>query len=100
MITVAGRVPMKPELRQMAIDAAIKMTHETRKEAGCLQYHFYTDVEDPNMLHVFEEWESQEILDAHFATPHMAEFVAALGEVAAGPPHVVRYVVTESAKIM
>ena len=100
MITVAGRVPIKPESRDKAIAAAIKMTHETHKEPGCLQYHFYTDVENPNMLHVFEEWESQEALDLHITLPHMTEFLSALGEAAADEPTVIRYVVSDFDRIM
>jgi quinol monooxygenase YgiN len=100
MVAVAGRVAIKPEMREQAIAAAIKMTHETHKESGCLQYHFYTDVEDPNLLHVFEEWESQEALDTHFTLPHMAEFLAALGECAAGEATVIRYVVSDHARLM
>jgi quinol monooxygenase YgiN len=100
VITVAGRIPLKPEQRDRAVAAAVKMTAETHKEAACIQYHFYTDIENPNMLHVFEEWESQAALDEHFATPHMAEFAAVIGECVDGEPNVVRYVVSEFARIM
>lgn len=100
MISVAARVAIKPEQREKAIAAASKMTAETHKEAGCIQYHFYTDIDDPNVLHVFEEWESDSALNAHLDTPHMAEFGAVLGEVVAEEPKVMRYVVAERTRLM
>jgi quinol monooxygenase YgiN len=37
------------------------------------------DVLDPNLLHVTEEWASEEAIDAHMQSPHMAALFAALG---------------------
>jgi len=96
MITIAGRVPIRPEMRVKAIEAAIKVVRATQSDAGCLQYHFYADLEDPNMLHVFEEWASQEELAAHLRQPHTVEFLAGIAGMAAGAPIVKRYVVSES----
>ena len=42
-------------------------------------YAFSADLEDDAVVHIFEEWESQEALDFHFKTPHMAEFQAKIG---------------------
>ena len=99
MITVAGRVAVRPEMRRQAVEAAIKVARATRADAGCLQYHFYADLEDPNVLHVFEEWASGEALSAHLQQPHTTEFLAALGAMAAGEPRVTRYVVSESGNL-
>jgi quinol monooxygenase YgiN len=52
---------------------------ETRREAGCISYTFSGDFADRGRFRVFEEWESQAALDAHFASPHMAAFQAAVG---------------------
>jgi quinol monooxygenase YgiN len=55
---------------------------ETHKEEGNLAYAFSQDLEDEGLIHIFEKWESQDALDFHFKTPHMAEFqkkVGALG---------------------
>jgi quinol monooxygenase YgiN len=100
MIIVAGRIAIRPEMRAGAMAAAVKVTEATQTDAGCLQYHFYTDLEDPNVLHVFEEWESADALDAHLRLPHTTEFLAAVGGMAAGAPVVKRYVVSESHSLM
>ena len=96
MITVAARVSIKPELRKQAVEAAIKVARATQSDPGCLQYHFYADLEDPNVLHVFEEWSSAETLTAHLQQQHTVEFLAAIGLMAAAAPQVTRYVVSES----
>ncbi len=99
MITVAGRVVIRQEMRSQAVAAAVKVTRATQADAGCLQYHFYSDLKDPNVLHVFEEWESVEALAAHMQLPHTMEFLAAIGNMVAGAPLVTRYVVSESGSL-
>jgi quinol monooxygenase YgiN len=39
---------------------------------------FAAEVSDPNVVRLVERWESAEALRAHFATPHMAAFRAAM----------------------
>ena len=59
----------------------LKMEIESRKEAGCQTYAFSVDVNDPGTLRIFERWDSMEALTAHFNTPHMAVFGAAIAEI-------------------
>lgn len=100
MFAVAARVAIKPESREQAVEAAIKLVKGTQQEAGCMQYHFYADLEDPNTFHVFEEWENEEAIAAHFQTPHWAEFAAALPAILAGEPKVMRYTVSSVDRLM
>ena len=82
MLIVAGEIEIDPARREDAIAAAREMMAATRQEAGCVQYAFSADLAEPGRFRIFEEWESQAALDAHFATPHMAAFqarVAGLG---------------------
>ena len=79
MLVIAGTISLDPEKRDAAIEAAIPMMEATRKEAGCVSYAFSADLENPGDFRVFEEWESQAALDAHFKAPHMATFQAAMG---------------------
>ena len=63
-----------------AADAAMReMMVESRKEKGCLAYTFARDLSEAGRYWILEEWESDEILKSHFATPHMAKFQAAMG---------------------
>ena len=74
MLVVAGFVRIDKEHMAGAVLAARKMVAETRKEQGCISYSFAMDVLDDSIIRIFEEWESAEALQAHFQTPHMAEF--------------------------
>ncbi|MFP3944667.1 MAG: putative quinol monooxygenase [Alphaproteobacteria bacterium] len=81
MLIVAGHVRLAPGEVEKILPAAHRMMEETHKEAGCREYTFARDLSDETTIRIFEIWESREALDAHFATPHMAEFNKALGDV-------------------
>ena len=94
MIVIAGTARVLPKHRETAIEAARIMVEASRAEPGCRRYRFSTDLDDPNLVHVFEEWDSAEALEVHFATPHMAEFQTALGATLHGAPEITRFEVT------
>ena len=52
----------------------------SRAEEGCDHYAYAVDLSDPNLLHIAEIWRDQAALDAHMQTPHIARFMAVLGE--------------------
>ncbi len=79
MIVIAGTIEIDPKNLAEAKQAAVVMMAETRKEPGNITYAFSGSFEDDGILHVFEHWKSQEALDFHFKTPHMAEFQQKLG---------------------
>ena len=78
MLIVAAKVFIGPDAIQTLTPLAQKMAEETLKEPGCIEYAFSVDLSDPGLVRIFEKWESQEDLDKHFATPHMATFQAGL----------------------
>lgn len=95
MIVIAGHVLLDPEKREPAIAAAREMMAETRKEKGCVSYTFSADLEDPGRFRIFEEWESDDALKAHFASPHMARFQQAVGGLGVREMAVQRYEVAK-----
>ncbi len=95
MIVVSGTIFIQPKKVAAAIEAAKVMMEKTAEEVGCISYRFYADIEAPDVFRVFEEWENDEALQAHFETPHMAEFRSKLGGFLAAPPAIRRYVVSE-----
>ena len=78
MIIVSGEFAFEPGKDDEVRAAMIDVMNETAKEAGCIQYRFYRDVEHPDRYHVYEEWESKDHLKAHGASAHMATYRAAL----------------------
>jgi len=81
MLIVTGIIEIDPEHITTARAAAEKMMEATRREPGCLTYEFSQTIEAPHRFRVYEEWESEAALLAHFETPHMAAFREALGEI-------------------
>jgi quinol monooxygenase YgiN len=79
MFVIAGEIEIDPAQREAAVTAALRMMEETRKEAGCISYSFSGDLAEGGLFRIFEEWESQQALDAHFASPHMATFQTTVG---------------------
>ena len=79
MFVIAGTIQVDPEKREQVVAPAAEMMRETHKESGNIDYAFSLDLGDPATIRVFEQWESQEALDLHFASPHMAQFQEVLG---------------------
>ena len=94
MLVIAGHVRIDPARRDAAIEAARAVMAATRQEPGCRSYVFSSDLADPGLFRLFEEWDSQEALDAHFQTPHMATFQAAMGGLGLQEMQIQRYEVS------
>ena len=71
MIIIAGEMEFDPQNAGRAHKGALEMAAETVKEAGCIRYRFWADLERPERLHVYEEWESEAHLAAHARSDHM-----------------------------
>ena len=96
MIVIKATARVLPDQRDAAIAAALQMAAATEAEEGNISYTFSADLADPNVFHLFEEWVDEDALLAHFATPHMAEFITALATVIAGDMPTTRYEVASS----
>lgn len=84
MIYVVVSTRMKPGKLQEFVDQFKTLAETVRKEKGCVQYVAAVDLEtglppqtlDKDVVTILEKWESMEALQAHLATPHMADFFA------------------------
>jgi len=74
MIVIAGEIEVDPADHDRAAAAAGAMIEASRREPGCGAYTITQELGSPGCFRIFEEWESQAALDAHFAAPHLAEF--------------------------
>lgn len=54
----------------------------TRAEEGCISYQLNRDTANSSCFIFTEEWESRELLEKHFAAPHIVELFRVL------PPHI------------
>lgn len=79
MIVVNGILKTSQEAISALQGAVATMETASRAEEGCLDYTFSIEMSDSTVIRITEKWENLESLQAHFNTPHMAEFQAAMG---------------------
>lgn len=95
MIVVNAVIESTEETIEAMKDAIRLMEIESRAEEGCHDYTFSVELSNPEAIRITEKWETMAALEAHFATPHMADFQQAM---AAHPPRAIDakfYEVTE-----
>lgn len=63
---------------EAARTATAEVTRHTKLEAGCLHYSFASDLQEPLIVRVAEQWESEAALKSHMVTPHLQKFMAAM----------------------
>jgi quinol monooxygenase YgiN len=81
MLVVTGEFRFQPGRDDALRAAMVDMMNESNREAGCLHYRFYRDVENPEVYRVYEEWESERHLADHAASEHMKVFRGRLKEI-------------------
>ena len=91
MLIVTGTIEVGESSVEAAKKAAAAMGPASRAEAGCRAYAFFQDIESPTTFRVYEEWEDQAALTAHFNTPHMAAFNEALKALEVKAANVVKF---------
>lgn len=78
MLIVLAKAKVGDGAMEAARAAIADMVAASNAEAGCIAYAFTQDVLDPTQIHIVEKWQDDAALAAHFATPHMAAFGAAI----------------------
>lgn len=97
MIVVHASMPIDPDSRDEALSLAADLAEASRGEEGVVDYRMTTDVEDPNVLRVFERYEDEAALAAHGETEHFQRFQAGIADLLGGVPEITRFEV-ESAE--
>ncbi len=69
MIILSGTVDVDPEQRDAALAAGCPHMQATRAQQGCLDYSWSADLLTPGRIYVYERWETQAALEAHFMGP-------------------------------
>ena len=65
MIIVTGNYQVPPDQRDRFMSSKREQAERTRHEAGCLEYAFSADAEQPGLVRLIELWESMADLKAH-----------------------------------
>lgn len=77
-IIIAGEIDFSPEVRNAVLTGAQNLIALALQEKGCRHYTWTPDFYQPGRVHVFEEWDCEEDLAAHFAGVPYLNMVAHL----------------------
>jgi quinol monooxygenase YgiN len=95
MLIIAGSITTQDGHRDAFLTAVGPMVAATHTEAGCQEYAFSPDPDNANRIMLFELWDDQDALDAHFATDHMAEFQAKMAGIAVAQMDIKKYTISD-----
>lgn len=65
-IIISGTIDLDPQRLDDALEAARPLIEGALEQPGCLDYDWCPDPRHPGRLRVFERWESEAALAAHF----------------------------------
>lgn len=68
-VLIAGRLKFDGDICADIIKGGREHIIASRAEQGCVAYDWSVDPLEPGVMHVFEEWESEAALGAHFRDP-------------------------------
>lgn len=90
-VRVVARLIAFPDKVEETKALLLSLVPLTRQEAGFIQYDLLQNQSDPTDFTFVEEWESNEALDTHLASPHLQAAVMRIPELAAEGPDIRRY---------
>lgn len=95
-VTITVRLRAKHGMSAQLKDAGLGLIEPTRKESGCISYHFHEDTKEKGLFLFYENWTSQEALEQHLAMPYLQEFRKVLDDVLAEPAEIIFWQVQEA----
>jgi autoinducer 2-degrading protein len=86
MFAVIVKIRIKPENRRQFIEAMLADGRgSVQKEPDCLLFNIVEDHTDPNLLHLYEVYTSEQAFESHKQTPHFQTWVATTKDWLAAP---------------
>lgn len=79
-LQVVAVISGMPSAAAIVREAMQRLVTATRAEDGCLRYELYESAAAPGTFITWESWRSQDDLDAHLQSTHVAAALAAAGE--------------------
>jgi quinol monooxygenase YgiN len=79
------KIVVKSYIKADKLDEYLALTktlvEETNKnDVGCIRYELFQAIDNPQIMTMIEEWESQEALDKHSSSKHFLEIIPQLGQ--------------------
>jgi quinol monooxygenase YgiN len=91
MVRVLALFKAHPDKIEELREVLTSFVGPTRQEAGCVYYDLQQNLADPADFTFFEEWETEEHLNAHSQSAHIQAGRAKLPPLLAQPADVRRY---------
>ncbi|BDG09956.1 putative quinol monooxygenase [Anaeromyxobacter paludicola] len=88
MVVLHAHLTLAPGARARFEALLAPLVPASRAEPGCLSYAAYRSLEAEDEVVFVEEWESWDVLQAHFGTPHFRAYDGAVGALLAAPKRV------------
>jgi len=91
MLVIIGTIRLPEGRLDEARPAMLRMISGSRTEAGCIDYSYAQDVLEAGLIHVTEVWSDRAALDAHFRSPHIADWRASWAALGVGERNLMLY---------
>ncbi|MDN3680963.1 putative quinol monooxygenase [Vibrio tapetis subsp. quintayensis] len=76
-LTIVANIVANEDKIELVRTELLKLIELTRAEEGCINYDLHQDNDNPTHFVFYENWTSKELLQAHLASQHIADYVAA-----------------------
>lgn len=90
-LTIIARVRAKAGQESRLREELRRLLAPTRVEAGCISYDLQQSQDDPALFLFYENWASQQALDAHFQTPHIQALMKVAPDLVDGPLDITKW---------
>ena len=79
-LDVVAVITAKPGSEAIVETALSVLAGASKEDRGCLGYELFASDSTAGTFVTIEKWQSQEDIDAHMASSHIAEFITAAGD--------------------
>jgi quinol monooxygenase YgiN len=94
-VTVIARFQAKEGKESRLGQELQRLLAPTRAEDGCINYDLHQSTSDPALFVFYENWASQEALDAHFQTPHLPALLKQGSDLVEGRPDITKWTIVK-----
>jgi len=99
MIVMHASFPIDPDERDRALSLIDDLVEQSQAEDGTIEYRATTDLDDPNVVRILEQYEDAAAFESHSQSDHLREFAEVLPELLAGEPEVIRFEVESATEV-
>jgi len=77
LLTIVACIKAKPGMQEQMQQDLLSLLTPTRAEPGCITFDLLLDIQDPSVFLLYENWQNQAALDAHFQQSYVKQVLKA-----------------------